>query len=137
VFYIKNYQAFAPSFATIFGTVFSSYAIVVTKGYSAYGEAYFKPIPALTLIGGLRYSYEKKEFTGGRAPHGPFIGSADFSAWTPRLAAIALSNSRAACARCRHRRLSPRYRSARPSGVDRPVHPGAYGRPGADGPEDQ
>lgn len=87
LFYIHNLQAYNPGIATIFGAVFPSYSYVTTNGYAGYGEVYVKPIEHLTLIGGLRYSHERKVFEGNVTPARRPIGRASFSAWTPRASA--------------------------------------------------
>lgn len=63
-------------------TVFST---ITTEAAAAYGEINYDVSDRLRLIGGVRYSYEKKHASGG-IPAAPNIlnSEEDWSAWTPR-----------------------------------------------------
>lgn len=70
--------------------VFYTKAKVETTAYAAFGELSWDITDRLTLIGGLRYSWEEKVGKGTimDGPKFDFSGSPDWDSWTPRLSLL-------------------------------------------------
>lgn len=89
-FYYHNKGAFDPLNVEANGNiVLSRFGLQRTKAYAAFGEANFKLTDRLTVIAGLRYSYEKHFLSGhtGAAPDADLAEKA-FDAVTPRLSLV-------------------------------------------------
>src|SRR5690606_4318966 len=68
--------------------VFFSDSQIKTEAYAGFGELNWNVTDRLTLIGGLRYSWEEKSGVGSILA-GPEVdlGSPSWGSWTPRVSA--------------------------------------------------
>lgn len=90
VFYLKSDHDFDPALVTgpTGATLFRISTNVGTNALAAFGEANVKLTDQLTLIAGLRYSWEEKVLTGAIGPAGtprPEVGRESWDAFTPRI----------------------------------------------------
>src|SRR3546814_9286939 len=65
LFYYYDYSAFEP--LTVENVV-SLIGLVKTHAYAAFGELTYEILPRLTVIGGVRYSSERKRYEGSLVP---------------------------------------------------------------------
>jgi iron complex outermembrane receptor protein len=59
-------------------------ATIFTEAYAGFGEVNYDVTDALHLIGGIRYSREKRHGEGDLTPYFPTTGEVVSDAWTPR-----------------------------------------------------
>lgn len=90
LFYLKSDHEFDPALVTgaTGATLFRISTNVGTSALAAFGEANVKLTDQLTVIAGLRYSWEEKILTGAIGPAGtlrPEIGRESWDALTPRI----------------------------------------------------
>ena len=84
-FYYDDDARYDPLGVVTNGAPFNIFGRQATKAYSAFGEVNFEVVPRLTLIGGLRYSDEKRTLSGSFGTNAyPRIASASFDDVTPR-----------------------------------------------------
>jgi iron complex outermembrane recepter protein len=73
--------------STVGGTIyFTDYAKSTDNSYALFTEANYHITDRLTLVAGMRYSYEDREYQGSMTDQSPLptIGRAHFDAFTPR-----------------------------------------------------
>lgn len=90
LFYYDAYGQFDPLGISYPGASFAIYGRQDTTAYAAFGELYLNPVEHLQIIGGIRYSYETRDYysalgvLGGAAPTLAYINKKSWGSATPR-----------------------------------------------------
>lgn len=87
-FYYDDDAQYDPLRVVTGGAPFDIFGRQTTEAVSVFGEATFEIVPRLTLIGGLRYSYEERTLSGSFGTEAyPELASETFDSITPRVSA--------------------------------------------------